>query len=70
MGQAIRYTCSHCRRELFFDSRVVLSLDSLSSLACSECGENGAVLTLSVDAPPGTELLDALPTREHLGQAD
>jgi len=54
MGQAIRYTCTHCRCELFFDPRVVRSLDSLSSLACSECGESGAVLTLNVDAPPDT----------------
>ena len=69
MGRAIRYTCGHCQRELFFDPNVGVSLDSLSSLKCSECGESGAVLTLNVESPADAILLDSLPTSERQAQA-
>ena len=65
MGRAIRYTCSHCQGELFFDPNVGVSLESLSSLICNECGESGAVLTLNAETPPGAELLDSLPRSDH-----
>ena len=69
MGRAIRYTCSHCQRELFFDPNVGVSLESLSSLRCSECGESGAFLTLNVEPPADAKLLDSLPTSERQARA-
>ena len=65
MGRSIRYTCSHCQRELYFDPTAIASLDALSTLLCCECGEHGAVLTLDVEPPAGAELLDSLPTSEQ-----
>jgi DNA-directed RNA polymerase subunit RPC12/RpoP len=58
MGRAIRYTCSHCEREIYFDPRVGLSFDALSALSCPECGQSGAVLTLDVEVPPDTPILE------------
>ena len=63
MGRAIRYTCSHCRRERAFRSQcrrlsrkpVVIDMQRIS-------GESGAVLTLNAETSPGTELLDSLPS--------
>jgi hypothetical protein len=65
MGRAIKRTCSHCQREIYFDPRVGVSFDALSSLSCSECGHSGAVLMLDVEAPPNVVILDRLPGREE-----
>jgi hypothetical protein len=64
MGRAIKSTCSHCQREIYFDPHVGVSFDALSSLTCSECGQCGAVLTLNIEAPPDVAILDRLPARD------
>jgi DNA-directed RNA polymerase subunit RPC12/RpoP len=64
MGRAIKYTCSHCQREIYLSPTVGISLDALSALACNGCGERGAVLTLDIDAPPDAPILDRLPRAE------
>jgi hypothetical protein len=61
MGRAIKSTCSHCQREIYFDPTVGVSFDALSALECSECGQSGAVLTLNIEAPPDAPILDRLP---------
>jgi hypothetical protein len=70
MARAIKSTCSHCEREMYFDPRLGVSLDALSSLSCSECGHSGAVLMLYVDAPTDATVFDQLPRRDDstLGQ--
>jgi hypothetical protein len=64
MARVIRCTCSHCQRDVFFNPRAV-SLESLSTLICRECGESGVVITLNVEPPPGAELLEPPPKSEH-----
>jgi hypothetical protein len=64
MGHAIKCTCSHCQREIYFDPSVGISFDALSALECPECGQSGAVLTLNIEAPPDVAILDRLPGRE------
>jgi DNA-directed RNA polymerase subunit RPC12/RpoP len=66
MERAIRYTCSHCQREIYLNPTVDISIDALSALACNECGERGAVLTLDIDAPPDAPILDRLPRTEDV----
>ena len=51
MGQAIGCMCSHCKRAIYFDPHIGLSLDTLSALECPECGQSGAVLTLNIETP-------------------
>lgn len=72
MGRAIRCTCSHCQRDVYFDPTAA-SLDSLSTLPCRECGKRGMVITLNADQPPDAELLgsqDSPPTTEQPSRAD
>jgi hypothetical protein len=65
MGQAIRCTCSRCQREIYFDPTAGISLDELSTLACSACGHVGAVLTLSIEAPTDAHILDRVPRTKN-----
>jgi hypothetical protein len=64
MARAIKSTCSHCQREIYFDPCVIASFDALSVVTCRECGHIGAVLTLNIEAPPDVAILDRLPGRE------
>jgi len=66
MGRAIKFTCSHCQREIYFDPTVGVSLNTLSALECPECGQSGSVLTLDIEAPPDATVLDRLPRPEDL----
>ena len=64
MGRAIKSTCSHCQREIYFDPCVGVSFDALSAIPCSACGQSGAVLTLDIDAPTDATVFDQLPRRD------
>ena len=57
MGRAIKCTCSHCGREVFFDATSI-SFDALSKVTCRECGEGDTVITLNAEMPDGAETLD------------
>ena len=59
MGRAIRCTCTHCQRDIFFDPTAA-SLESLTTLLCRECGGRGMVITVNAEPPPGAELLDSV----------
>jgi hypothetical protein len=56
MGRAIKSTCSHCQREIYFDPCVGVSFDALSAIPCSACGQSGAVL-MYIDVPRDAAIL-------------
>jgi hypothetical protein len=64
MGRAIKSTCSHCQREIYFDPSVGVSFDALSMIPCSACGQIGAVLALDIEAPTDATVFDQLPRRD------
>ena len=64
MSRAIKYTCSHCQRAIYFDQYV--SRAALSSLECRDCGRNVAVLALDIDVPPDTTILHHIPVQWDL----
>jgi hypothetical protein len=66
MRRAIKYTCSHCQRETYFDSRARISFHDLFALECHECGESGAIFTLNVEAPPDMPIFIGLPKSEEM----
>jgi hypothetical protein len=64
MQRAIKYTCSHCRHETYFDPFARLSLHAISESTCTHCGGIGAVITLDIEPPREAAVLDRLPRKQ------
>jgi hypothetical protein len=53
--------CSHCQRESYFDVAAGIPLETISTSTCVKCGKNGAVITLDVEPPTNTPVLNGVP---------
>ena len=64
MPNAIRWTCSHCQAEVYFDPTAapVRAVLALNAARCSACGELGGVFTLNVEPPTDAALMNDVPT--------
>ena len=63
MQRAIKSTCSHCQREIYFDPCVIASFDALSELDAASAGTS-ARFSVNMEAPPDVVVLDQLPHRD------
>lgn len=57
MSPTIRLTCTHCKRETYFDQDELSpeAVVSISSRPCPHCGKWGVVIALNVEPTQGVE---------------